>query len=101
MRCQVCKRELSNVEPVYRLCVGYSGTWYRDFGSSVGSICAKCEAERFTHKYLWNDGVERLLRKRWLSAKPCSRCQRPVIVERHRRGVKCFVCGTECRQAMY
>ena len=87
MRCQACRRELPNLEPVYRIRVGYGSMWTTPFGSSVGSVCNKCEAEQFTYQYLANDGVERLMRNRWLSAKPCCHCQRPVFVDRHQRGV--------------
>jgi hypothetical protein len=97
MKCQSCERELSKDEPVYRV----RGRWQAfAFNSSFGSVCAKCEAEKYTHTYVLN-GVERVSRNYWLTAKPCSHCQRPVIVERHRRGLHFFVCGTECRQAMY
>jgi hypothetical protein len=101
MRCQACRRELPNLEPVYRIRVGYGSMWTTPFGSSVGSVCNKCEAEQFTYQYLANDGVGRLMRNRWLSAKPCCHCQRPVFVDRHQRGLRFFVCGTECRKAMY
>ena len=66
MRCYRCDRELSGVEPVYRVRARLT-KWASN--SSPGSVCAKCEAEKFTHKWLANDGTEHLQRNpRWLLA---------------------------------
>jgi hypothetical protein len=109
MRCAACKRELLAGEPVYRLRMGYDASdsvWRRMFGrQSVIIACAKCRNDppksrgwRGAGDLFTFDGFERA---HWYPAKPCSHCGRPVFVDRYRRGLRYFVCGDECRVAIY
>ena len=80
MHCAICKRELSEDEPVYRVIIRWGG-------SRIVSACAGCEKR---------GGFA----GRWPSAKPCDRCGRPVFVNRQRSPLY-FVCGDKCRIAIY
>jgi len=92
MRCAACKRELKADEPVYRVRVGYNSDWYRTFGS-IGSVCSDCIKRLPDPKYAWS-------KNRWLGAKPCCHCQRPVFVDRERKHLRYFVFGDKCRIAI-
>lgn len=90
MRCAACKRELSAGEAVYLVRVGYGGIWYQKFHNSIGTVCATC-----VKQFEWPPKC------RWLAARPCQHCARPVFVDGQGKGQRYFVCGDECRVAIY
>ena len=98
MRCQICKRELSGDEPIYRVHWGYpwSSDWPRRFGAhtSTGSACERCRAEPP------KDG-EWFFRGPWIAVWLCCACGRPVFVDREEKALRHFVCGPECRLVVY
>src|SRR6266478_1635819 len=96
MKCRACQRELSDAEPVYRVRGGSVFGGY----PRVDSVCAQCAEEHWPMKRQWQG--KWYVSHNWLAAKPCCHCQRPLIVDEwcHRKGLRYFVCGTECRQAI-
>jgi len=80
MKCHDCRRELTRDEPVYRVLRKHSGA----------SVCAGCVNRTFVDKG-----------RRWLSARQCERCGRPIIVDRVRKGLRIVTCSPECRKAIH
>ena len=87
----MCKRAMSDGEPVYFVRVGYEGHWYYKFGyRSIVPACQRCKANppaKGEHLF-----------ERFFSAQPCCHCGRPVFVDRHRKGLRYFVCSESCRR---
>jgi hypothetical protein len=95
MKCAKCKRQLLEAEPVYRL---FINVWvHRQM------VCGDCEAEAASRDvYKTNAGVSISMHPTWHPARPCCHCSRPVFLDRPiRKGLRYFVCGTECRQAVH
>jgi hypothetical protein len=90
MKCETCKRQLTKDKPVYRL---FINVWER-----YRMVCAACEdqrAKRNTAKGLPTKYPP------WRPARLCDHCSRPVVLDRlARKGLRYFVCGNTCRQAM-
>jgi hypothetical protein len=100
MHCDICKRQLEKDGPVYRFWGVPSGFWPFARNKSVISACTRCGAnppqkrsnegsvytfQRFEHAY---------------PPQPCQHCGRPVYADRQRR-LRYFVCGDQCRIAIY
>src|SRR5262245_20154830 len=87
MTCEHCKRPLNEGEPVYRLSVDAWTGW--------GMACTSCKDK-------WEDRLPATCKTTWRPPQPCCRCSRPVYLYRaKRKGLRYFVCGTECRQAVH
>jgi hypothetical protein len=97
MKCPKCKRQLTEAEPVYWLLINVFGWGRRQM------VCGDCEAEATASSvYKTNAGVSFNTRPRWHPARPCCHCSRPVFLDRPiRKGLRYFVCGIECRQAVH
>jgi hypothetical protein len=92
MRCQNCRRELTAVEPVYRVATGYNLIWRKRWDDhTVGSLCTDC-ATRSPDAALFLD-------QRWRPPQRCCHCGRPVILNGRRRAPRFIACGDRCRQA--
>ena len=85
MNCWKCERPLKELEPVYR-------------HVSIGMVCTECEAAKSKTDAAKGLG---LFLPRWLPARPCAHCQRPVFRDRERKGEIYFVCSNQCRQAVH
>ena len=90
-----CKRQLTEAEPVYRLFINVWVHWRM--------VCGRCEAKVSALSVLkTNAGVSVDMKPKWHPARPCCHCSRPVFLHRPaRKGLRYFVCGTECRQAVH
>lgn len=93
MRCQNCRRELTDDEPVYRVAIGYNlVSRERWNGRSVGSLCAYCATQSPDAVSFSDQG--------WRAPEPCCHCGRPVILNGRRRVPHFIACGDRCRQAV-
>src|SRR6516165_4869473 len=93
MQCQVCRREISDREPIYR--VRFFGTiWAEKFGGRTISACTSCKERP-------PKGSEWAFRGPWYPALPCCSCDRPVFVDHKPKGLRVLVCSDRCRQAVY
>jgi len=82
MKCEKCKRQLTEDEPVYRLFINVFVRYQMVRGT--------CEAKK-----------DQVIPRRWSPPRPCCHCYRPVYLDRPlRKGLRYFVCGTVCRQAV-
>jgi hypothetical protein len=85
MKCEKCKRQLTESEPVYRL--------YWNVHSGMRMVCGMCEAQVSASSFL---------KRTWHPSRPCCHCSRPVFLYQPiRKGLRYFVCGIECRQAVH
>jgi hypothetical protein len=95
MKCEKCKRQLTEAEPVYRL------YWNPHIGMRM--VCGICEAE-VSASSVFSTSIGGLvsLKPKWRPSRPCCHCSRPVFLYQPiRKGLRNFVCGTECRQAVH
>lgn len=101
MKCQLCRRELTATETVWR--------YYDAQIRGVLSICDECfySKERTFRdnlsardKEFWGNWFEDYLQKTWREPLPCERCGRPVRTPR-RHKLKLIVCGKSCRVAIF
>jgi hypothetical protein len=95
MHCSICRRELSDQEPIYVVWVG-STIWAQRFAGRSLRACTNCK-ERPPEGMEW---AFVKLEKLRLSASLCHHCNRPVFVNR-RKGRRYIVCSDRCREAVY
>ena len=94
MKCAKRKRQITETEPVYRLFINVWVHWQM--------VCGICEAEAASRVFKTNTGVSVSMRPKWHPSRPCCHCSRPVFLHRPiRKGLRYFVCGAECRQAVH
>ena len=103
MNCQLCRRELTATETVWRY-------YFKDPDSGrLLSICDKCFSERerdFRDKVagsnpaLFGNGFNQYLNETWREPLPCEQCGRPVrIPQRYKR--ERIVCGKACQAVIF
>src|SRR5439155_13069734 len=98
MKCDWCRRSLTESEPVHRVSVHYSFVWPDRRHRSIGYICAQCT--KATIPVDLNPPIYRFC-EAWHFAVQCSHCLRKVIHDTRRKIPKVVVCSEECRAATY
>ena len=103
MQCNLCRREMSPADPIYRVSVAYSMNMQDISHGGVFEVCAECCATKPFVGVADMLGVDFswLATRQWRPPKPCEKCGRPVICDMRRKLSKYVVCSDGCRRAVY
>ena len=103
MQCNLCRREMSPADPIYRVSVAYSTNMQDISHGGVFEVCAECCATKPIVGVADMPGVDFswLATRPWRPPKPCEKCGWPVICDIRRKLSKYVVCSDRCRRAVY